>query len=73
MFLKAMAIISLEAVNRNGTTFKVSLNKDTGTILVHAYNETFNWSQVRFFSSEYSAKNWIDNLVIQSKYLRENF
>lgn len=66
-----MVITSLDVVRRNDMLFKVSVNGSTDTILVHAYNETFQWSQFRFFDSEESAKNWVDYLVIQSKHLKE--
>jgi hypothetical protein len=66
-----MNLASPLVVRRNDWLFKVSVNNDEGIILVHAYNETFMWSQIRFFDSENTAKNWVDYLVMQVKDLQE--
>jgi hypothetical protein len=67
-----MKLVSLTIVRRNDWLFKVSVNDDTGTILIHAFNETYQWSHFRFFDSEERASNWVDYLMIQSKELNKN-
>jgi hypothetical protein len=65
-------ITSLDPVRKDDWVFKVSVNQENNMILVHAFNETFKWSQFRFFESEDSAGNWVDYLIIQSRHLKEN-
>ena len=53
-----MKITSVKPVKRAGWVFKVSeLN---GVLMVHSYEEQMMYSNIRFFDSEYSAKNHID-------------
>lgn len=66
-----MKLVSLDPVQRDDWTFKVSVNNDNGIIMIHSHNALFQWSQIRFFDSEMMAKDYVEYLVMQSKNLKE--
>jgi hypothetical protein len=61
-----MEITSAKLVIRSGWIFKASESED-GVIAIVAFNPAFEYSTVKFFPSEAKAKDWVDNLCIQSK------
>jgi len=66
-----MKLVSMNLVKRGDFLFKVSLNGDTDTIMIHVYNVTYKWSHVRFFDSEILAHDWIEYLMLQENNLTD--
>lgn len=67
---KKVNLVSLDPVKIDDWIFKVSTLD--GNVMVFAVNTTFQWSSIRFFSTEESAKNFVDLLIIQTENLKNN-
>ena len=63
-------ITSIPLVRKEDWLFKVSVLN--GTIMIVGYNPLFQWSHIRFFSSEDEAKNWVEYLMLQSKHMMKD-
>lgn len=60
-----MEITSTRQIIKSGWIFKAS-ESDEGIVIV-AFNPAFEYSTVKFFTTPEKAKDWVDNLCIQSK------
>lgn len=40
--------------------------------MIVAFNPIFNWTNVKFFESEYDAKCWTEYLMLQTNYMIED-
>ena len=68
-FIKSK-FVSINPVLIDDWMFKVSTYD--GQIMVITHNKLFEWTNIRFFESENSARNYIEYLQMQSQELRNN-
>lgn len=60
-------VYSLEIIKRAGFDIKVSGNNYDGGVLVVIKHDAFGYNRIKYFSSPKQGREWIDDLVAQTR------